>query len=382
MSEIYGGKYVLGIGLLISSILTILTPLAVEFGDYAALSVTRTIMGLAGGTIYPAAGSMLSKWTVPSEKSRISSVVYAGTILGTVFSISVTSLIIRYSDYGWPQAYYFFGAMGLLWFPLWVMLCYNSPEQHPFISESEAKYLEEEALQTRSNEKPPTAPLLKIFTSLPVWAFVISLFGVDWAFYTLVTDLPKYMRSVMKYTVEDNGYLSSLAYLCMWFNTMASSWLADWLIGKNILSLTAVRKIFATLSLLGTGLFIIGASYARCNRLLVVIMFMVAMTMMGSSYPSIMVNAIDLSPNYSGTLMGIANGIASLGGIVTPYIVGVLTTNQTLGEWQVVFWIVFMVATLANLFYLIFGSGEVQWWNSPNEGVKEKKEQCTKISVL
>lgn len=63
--------------------------------------------------------------------------------------------------------------------------------------------------------------------------------------------------------------------------------------------------------------------------------------------------------------MGLINGISMFSGILTPYVVGVLTPNQTLSEWHLVFWIVFVVFVLSNLVYLIWGSTELQQWNDP-----------------
>ena len=78
------------------------------------------------------------------------------------------------------------------------------------------------------------------------------------------------------------------------------------------------------------------------------------------------VNALDLSPNYSGTLMAITNGIGALTGIITPYIVGVLAPNQTLSEWRLVFWIVLGVFLVTNLIFVLYASGEPQPWNDPD----------------
>jgi ACS family sodium-dependent inorganic phosphate cotransporter len=57
------------------------------------------------------------------------------------------------------------------------------------------------------------------------------------------------------------------------------------------------------------------------------VIFTVFVGCMGTFYPGMKVNALDLSPNYAGTLMAIVNGIGSITGIITPYLVGVLTTN-------------------------------------------------------
>lgn len=84
------------------------------------------------------------------------------------------------------------------------------------------------------------------------------------------------------------------------------------------------------------------------------------------------VNALDLSPNYSGTLMAIVNGIGAFTGIITPYIVGVLAPHQTSDEWRVVFWIVLGVFLVTNLVFVLWASGEVQPWNDP-EWVREQE---------
>lgn len=77
------------------------------------------------------------------------------------------------------------------------------------------------------------------------------------------------------------------------------------------------------------------------------------------------VNGLDLSPNYSGTLMAMVNGIGALSGIVTPYIVGTIASEQTLIQWRTVFWIVLGVFIVTNVIFVIFASGEVQYWNDP-----------------
>lgn len=53
------------------------------------------------------------------------------------------------------------------------------------------------------------------------------------------------------------------------------------------------------------------------------------MGFMGTFYPGMRVNAIDLSPNYSGTLMAIVNGVGAVTGFISPYLIGWLTPNVT-----------------------------------------------------
>lgn len=45
---------------------------------------------------------------------------------------------------------------------------------------------------------------------------------------------------------------------------------------------------------------------------------------MGTFYPGMKINALDLSPNFAGTLMAIINGIGGTTGIISPVIVALL----------------------------------------------------------
>lgn len=69
------------------------------------------------------------------------------------------------------------------------------------------------------------------------------------------------------------------------------------------------------------------ASYIGCDQTAVIVTFTVFVGLMGTFYPGMKVNALDLSPNYAGTLMAIVNGIGSITGIITPYLVGVITKD-------------------------------------------------------
>lgn len=88
----------------------------------------------------------------------------------------------------------------------------------------------------------------------------------------------------------------------MWVGGNTSPWLADWLISKKGVSITLVRKGGSITALTVSAAFIVAAAYAGCDRVLVITLFVLAMTIMGTAYPSVMVNALDLSPNYAGTL--------------------------------------------------------------------------------
>ena len=226
-------------------------------------------------------------------------------------------------------------------------------------------------IETTHNDLPPT-PWKHILRSGPVWALIAVTIGNAWGFLTLVSDMPKFVSSVLKFAVDSNGYLSSLPYFCMWVNSSIVSCIADWTIAKGHLSINAVRKIGSTIASVGPATFLVAASYAGCNAFLVVGFLTTGLTLMGCSTSSILINALDLGPNYAGIIMGLTNGMSTLSGIVSPYVVGVITPNQTISEWRMVFWIVCAFFVISNTIFLIYGSGEIQEWNDPAFLAKEK----------
>ena len=51
-------------------------------------------------------------------------------------------------------------------------------------------------------EDVPPVPWGRIFTSIPVWALVITHMAQNWGFYTLLTELPTYMKNILHFDMK------------------------------------------------------------------------------------------------------------------------------------------------------------------------------------
>lgn len=73
----------------------------------------------------------------------------------------------------------------------------SSPEQDPRITPEELEYIQK-SIKNVSEERTfrTDVPWMRIFTSMPVWAIVVSHFGENWGFYTLLTQLPKHLKGI------------------------------------------------------------------------------------------------------------------------------------------------------------------------------------------
>lgn len=86
---------------------------------------------------------MVSKWVPNLERTTIGAFVMAGTQFGTVISLPLSGWLCDFTevDNGWPLTFYVPGAVGVLWLVAWVFLVYDTPSDHPRISEDEKRYI-------------------------------------------------------------------------------------------------------------------------------------------------------------------------------------------------------------------------------------------------
>lgn len=76
------------------------------------------------------------------------------------------------------------------------------------------------------------------------------------------------------------------------------------------------------------GFFLCAVGFVQCSVVAAVLMSTIALGMNGAATITTLVNCQDLSPNYSGTLFGIANAFGSATGGIAGEIVGALTKGK------------------------------------------------------
>lgn len=62
-----------------------------------------------------------------------------------------------YNCGGWPSVFYLFGVLGMMWFPFWTFMAYETPEEHPTITKEELDLL------NYGKYFPYTSQILKYF---------------------------------------------------------------------------------------------------------------------------------------------------------------------------------------------------------------------------
>nr|KAF6342053.1 solute carrier family 17 member 5 [Myotis myotis] len=352
-----GGKLLLGFGILGTAVFTLFTPIAADIG-VGALIALRALEGLGEGVTFPAMHAMWSSWAPPLERSKLLSISYAGAQLGTVISLPLSGIICVYMD--WTYVFYFFGIVGIIWFVLWIWLVSNTPETHKTVSHQEKEYILSSLKNQLSSQKSvPWTPMLK---SLPLWAIVVAHFSYNWTFYTLLTLLPTYMKEILRFNVQENGILSAVPYFGCWLCMIMSGQAADHLRAKWNFSTVCVRKLFSLIGMIGPAVFLVAAGFIGCDYSLAVAFLTISTTLGGFCSSGFSINHLDIAPSYAGILLGITNTFATIPGMIGPVIAKSLTPENTIREWQTVFWIAAAINVFGAIFFTLFGKGEVQNW--------------------
>lgn len=354
----FGPKWLMGLGILGTVIFTLLTPVAADLGAGYLIAV-RVLEGIGEGVTFPAMYTMWAAWAPPLERSRLLTISYIGAQLGTVISLPVSGEIIYYLD--WTYVFYIFGAVGLVWFILWALLVFDSPNTHPRISEEERLYITS-SLKNELSTSASNIPWRAIVTSTPLLAIVVAHFSYNWTFYTLLTLLPTYMNDILGFSIQQNGFLSALPYMGCAVVAVLSGQIADYLRETCKYRTVVVRKAFSLIGMIGPAVFLVAAGFTGCNYTLAVTFLTISSSLGGVSASGFNINHLDIAPSYAGILLGITNTFATIPGMVGPVIARALTQQKTFEEWQIVFYIAAAINLFGAIFYTVFGRGTVQSW--------------------
>lgn len=343
----FGGKPVLGFGVVWWSVATVLTPVAARIG-LPFLLIMRAFMGIGEGVAMPAMNNMLSKWIPVSERSRSLAFVYSGMYLGSVTGLAVSPILIQ--KFGWPSVFYSFGSLGSIWFALWLKKAYSSPKEDPELRAEEKRHILGGSI---SKEAVSFIPWKLILSKAPVWALIISHFCHNWGTFILLTWMPTYYNQVLKFNLTESGLFCVLPWLTMAVFANIGGWIADTLVSKG-LSITAVRKIMQSIGFLGPAFFLTQLSHVRTPAMAVLCMA----CSQGSdafSQSGLYSNHQDIGPRYAGVLLGLSNTAGVLAGVFGTAATGYILQR---GSWDDVFKVAVVLYIIGTLVWNLFATGE------------------------
>ena len=351
LSDRIGGKTVLGVGLIVWSIFTIVTPYAAAAGFFI-LILARLGMGLGEGITFPAWHSLYARWIPKSERARSVAATNSAIPIGTVFGLIVTPIIII--NLGWQWAFYLYGGIGFIWYYFWNKYITSSPGDSKTISKEELDYITNNAPASDAGD---TLPFKKWITNRPLWAIAVAHFCNNYTLFVFLSWLPTFINEKLGVELAALGFIAMIPHLVSFVFTNVGGYFADNLVKRGI-NLLTVRKLCNTIGFGGGGI-CLWLVPEFDTTFTVIAMMCLGNVFAGFSAGGFIVNHADIGPKYTGRLMGITNTFAAIPGLVGGILTGVIL--DVTNSWDMVFYVTAGVTFCGGLFYLLFASTEKQF---------------------
>lgn len=347
LADRFGGKAVLGAGVLLWSLFTMLTPPAAQLG-LTVLLITRVLMGMGEAVTFPSIYTLYSRWVPLTERSRAVGLANSGIPLGTVFALLATPMIVQ--SLGWPWAFYLFGAVGVLWFLVWHVKVTAHPADHPRMTAQELASIEDGTTPRSDADRVPWKALL---SSSAVWAIIVAHFCNNWSLYVLLSWLPTFVNQGLGVDYAAVGWVTMIPHVASFLFLNVAGSVADRLIARGM-DVGRVRKLMQSVGFGGIACALLVVGQVETAWMAIAVMTV------GSALGAFVtggfaVNHMDIAPRHAGTLMGITNTAGTIPGVIGVYVSGLIL--DLTGSWALVFQVAAGVTLVGLVVFLVFASG-------------------------
>nr|XP_024218352.1 putative inorganic phosphate cotransporter isoform X2 [Halyomorpha halys] len=368
ISDLFGPRRVVFWSGFLTSIATIIVGPVTNTLDWFGLFILRILTGLFQGAFYASLHAVVAIWVPKTERGRLGTFVFVGAHVGNFGSVTITGFILHgLGQQRWQWLFFLYGGCGFVWSLLFFFMTYDNYTLCPdgLLKDDEKSKMDEYYSTTQKKEKVSffDMPWKGFATNLPTYALAVGLWGHCWGLFVMINNIPKFMASVLGFDVKSNGMYLGGAYLFMTIIAFASGAASDWIEKKKIISLTWNRVVFTTIASVLPSLGLLAVSYCECDGTCAFVCLIAGMGCMGTFYPSLKVNGIDLSTNYGGTVGSTSHWLGTTAGAVGPPLVATLAPDSTIPQYRVVMWLSFILMSATNIFYILFASANVQKFN-------------------
>ena len=317
LGDRWGARRILTIGLVWWSCFTAFTAmaatsaLAVSMGIVGALALVRFLLGLGEAVALPTFNRAVTDWLPAHERGLGIGIAIGGIGVGSAMTPPLTAWMMV--NYGWQSAFYLSSALGLFLAIIWWVLARDRPSDHPW---------EQNQQDTRPTTVPPAVPSPNIpWTMLrntpTVWWLVLSYACLGYVAYIYMSWFYLYLVNVRGFNVLRGGFFAAMPFLAILVSCPLGGWATDRLALRY--GLTIGRRMIGLAGMALAAVFIaFGASMESPYPA-------IASLSLGAGWLYFSVGAYwsstsDLSKIHAGSLSGLMNMGANIGGAISPTI--------------------------------------------------------------
>jgi MFS family permease len=297
LPERFGGHVVLGAGVAIWSIATLLTGFVESFAQLLAL---RLLLGVGESVTFPCQSKLIATAVTQVRVGSANGLVAFGYLFGAVIGTLLGGLLMV--RVGWRPVFMIFGAASLLWLVPWGRI-----------------RVREIRASAQDGEVPSFRQILR---QRGLWGACLGHFSGNYTYYFILGWLPDYLVKARGFSIESMAKVASSAYLISAVLAFGAGWLTDqWVrVGRSpdiaYKSIMALHHIGAIVCMAGMALLPVGASIACLFVYMAVMAFAAPATF---AIPQILAG-----PAATGRWVGIQSTCGNLAGVFASLITGLL----------------------------------------------------------
>ena len=336
LSDRFGGKWVLGLGVLFWSLFTLLTPASAALG-ITVLLACRFLMGVAEAVTWPSIYSLYSRWVHPDRRASAVGLMNSGISGGSVIALICTPWLI--SVWSWQGAFYLYGLLGILWFAVWAPLARSRPADKTDWDTPDAAAAAAQPVPTADQSDVsaqtvyPRLTVRGMLRSRAVWAIAIAHICINWSLYLVLSWFPTFVNRELGADLQLAGFLALAPTIVSLVMAPLAGRLFDRLVAEGRDRL-AVRRIMQSLAFVGITAAMMAITLTD-SLVLSVTVITLSNALTAFSIGGFATNHLDIAPNQSGLLMGVTNTLAAVSSSASVFVSGWI--QDLSGGWDAVF---------------------------------------------
>jgi len=336
LSDRFGGKWVLGLGVLFWSLFTLLTPASAALG-ITVLLACRFLMGVAEAVTWPSIYSLYSRWVHPDRRASAVGLMNSGISGGAVIALICTPWLI--SVWSWQGAFYLYGVLGVLWFAVWAPLARSRPADKTDWDTADAVLATAEAGSAADQNDVSAQPVYPRLTvrgmlrSRAVWAVAVAHVCINWSLYLVLSWFPTFVNRELGADLQLAGFLALAPTIVSLVMAPLAGRLFDRLVAKGHDRLK-VRRVMQSLAFVGITAAMMAITLTD-SLILSVTVITLSNALTAFSIGGFATNHLDIAPNQSGLLMGVTNTLAAVSSSASVFVSGWI--QDLSGGWDAVF---------------------------------------------
>jgi MFS transporter, ACS family, glucarate transporter len=350
LADRWGVRVVLTVALFWWSICTAFTAmvatssLASLVGIVGALILVRFCLGIGEAVALPAFNRAVTNWFPANARGFGIGIAIGGIGLGSAITPPIAAWVMV--NWRWQTVFYLASLLGVVMGLLWWLVSRNHPREHPWVNAGE------QALLTDAPATITTVPWRTFRKTPTVWWLVISYSCLGYVAYVYLFWFYLYLVNVREFDVLRGGLYASLPFLAMLVFCPLGGWVTDRLVARH--GLTMGRVVAGM-----TGMILAGCAIAL-GSVIDFPFLAIASLSLGAGWLYFAVGAYwasttDLSKSHAGTLSGLMNTGANIGGAISPTLTPWLAHHW---GWPVSLGVAAAVAILGGIFWLKIDPGK------------------------